>query len=122
MPTDAAVAIHAVAAELAEVMLPERATVLDPDALAAALADWHERRDRLAQDEEWDWPDSLDLRDALLDLLLVFEDQLVYERHRARAEAAGDQRDVETWEEGLARCKDLRHALAERIAAVSLKS
>jgi hypothetical protein len=118
MPTDAAVAIHAVAAELAEVMLPERATVLDPDALAAALADWHERRDRLAQDEEWDWPDDLDLRDAVLDLLLVFEDQLVYERHLDRAEAADDQRDVETWEEGLARCAEMRHALAERIATL----
>ena len=112
--------IQAVLAELAALMLPEDAVVLDPDALAAALADWHERRDRLAEDDDWcaSWPDNLNLRDAVLDLLLVYEDEIVYQRHRDRAVAAGDQADRRDWQEALDRCEGLRRALAERIASL----
>jgi len=112
--------IQAVLAELAAVMLPDDATVLDPAALAAAFADWHERRDRLAEDDDWcaAWPGNLDLRDAVLDLLLVYEDEIVYQRHRDRAEAAGDHADAQDWRDAVARCEELRRALAERIAAL----
>jgi hypothetical protein len=112
-------AIQAALAALAEIMLPDGAAVLDPDALAAALAEWHARRDRLAEDEQWDWPGNLTLRDAILDLLLVFEDEIVYQRHREQAEAAGDQADRRDWQEGLDRCEGLRRALAERIVTLT---
>jgi len=113
--------IQAIAAELAAVMLPEGAAVLDPGLLAAALAEWHERRDRLAEDDDWcaGWPDNLDLRDAVLDLLLAYEDEIVYQRHRDRAAAAGDHEDAQDWQEALARCADLRRALAARIARLT---
>ena len=112
--------IQAVLAELAAVMLPEDAAVLDPAALAAALTHWHDRRERLAQSDDWcaAWPGNLDLRDAALDLLLVYEDEIVYQRHRDRAVAAGDQADRRDWQEGLDRCEGLRRALAERIASL----
>ena len=112
--------IQAVLAELAAVMLPEDAAVLDPAALAAALAHWHDRRELLAQSDDWcaAWPGNLDLRDAALDLLLVYEDEIVYQRHRDRAVAAGDQADRRDWQEALDRCEGLRRALAERIASL----
>jgi hypothetical protein len=116
-------AIQAIAAALAAVMLPDGAVVLDPGALAAALSDWHARRDRLAEDEAWcqDWPGNLDLRDAVLDLLLVYEDEIVYRRYNARAEAAGDQQDARDWRKAIARCDELRRALADRIATLLIE-
>jgi hypothetical protein len=113
-------AIEAVLAELAEIMLPDGATVLDPAALASALAEWHERRERLAQSDDWcaAWPNNLDLRDAVLDLLLVFEDEIAFQRHHDRADAAGDQSDRRDWQEAIDRCKDLRHALGGWIASL----
>ena len=113
--------IQAVLAELAAVMLPEDAAVLDPAALAAALAHWHDRRELLAQSDDWcaAWPGNLDPRDAVLDLLLVYEDEIVYRRHLDRAATAGDQADAQVWQDGLDRCEGLRRALAERIAALT---
>jgi hypothetical protein len=119
MPTAEEV-IQAVVAELAAIMLPAGAVVLDPDELAHSLADWHERRDRLAQDDDWceSWPDQLSLRDAILDLLLVYEDEIVFRLHLDHAEAAGDHQDVETWRGAIAQCVELGRALAERIATL----
>ena len=108
--------IQAVLAELAEIMLPDGATVLDPAALAAALAEWMTAASGSPNDD-WcaRWPGDLDLRDALLDLLLVYQDEIVYQRHRDRAATAGDRADAEDWQEGLDRCEELRRALAARI-------